>query len=75
MACALLTLMLLNSGSGLIRQKPVMTMDFSNLSYAFGNDNGGPGGQNRLASVTFDWTNHSGFNSSMRFTPTTNLSN
>jgi hypothetical protein len=75
MACALLTLMLLNSGNGFMRQKTGLTMDFSNQTYAFGNDNGGPGGQNRLGRVTFDWTNHSGFNSSMRFTPTTNSSN
>jgi hypothetical protein len=31
--------------------------------------------QNHLAFVTFDWTNRSGFQSSIGFTPSTNLSN
>lgn len=31
--------------------------------------------ENHLAAVTFDWTNHTGFKSSIGFTPTTNFSN
>jgi hypothetical protein len=31
--------------------------------------------ENHLSAVTFDWTNHTGFKSSIRFTPTANFSN
>jgi hypothetical protein len=75
MACLLLTLMMLNSGNGVIRQKPVSTMVLSNQTYAFCDGDSPQITQNHLASVTFDWTNHSVFNSSMGFTPTTNSSN
>ena len=79
MACLLLTLMMLNSSNNVVGQKPVLTMFLGSQSNAFinacGDGDGGQTAQNHLASVTFDWTNHSVFNSSMRFTPTTNSSN
>ncbi|HEY4415442.1 MAG TPA: hypothetical protein VGO57_07095 [Verrucomicrobiae bacterium] len=75
MACLMLTVMMLNSGNDAIHTKPVLMTVLSNQSFAFNGDTSGQMAQNHLASVTFDWTNHSGFNSSMRFTPTTNLSN
>lgn len=74
MACLLLTLAMLNSGNSILRPNPE-TLVFSSQTNATGNNDTGQTVQNRLASVTFDWTNHSSFNSSMRFTPTTNSSN
>jgi hypothetical protein len=74
-ACLLLTVIILNSSNSVIHQKPVMTMVLSNQGNVFCDGDGGQTAQNHLASVTFDWTNHSVFNSSIRFTPTTNLSN
>jgi hypothetical protein len=75
MTCLLLTVMMFNSSNSVIHQKPLMAMVLSNQNYAFCDENGGQTTQNRWASVTFDWTNHSVFNSSMGFTPTTNSSN
>jgi hypothetical protein len=75
MACMLLTLTLLNSSNGGLHQKPVMAMVLSNQTYGFSDNESAQTAQNHLASVTFDWTNHSVFNSSMGFTPTTNSSN
>jgi hypothetical protein len=66
--------MAFDSGSGLA-QKPVMAMILSNQNYAAYASGDGQTPQNHLAAVTFDWTNRSGFNSSISFTPTTNLSN
>jgi hypothetical protein len=74
MACLLLTLIMLNSGNGVIRQKSEMLV-LSNQTNGFSSNDSDQTIQNRLAGVTFDWTNHSNFNSSMRFTPTTNSSN
>jgi hypothetical protein len=75
MACLMLTMIMLNSGNTGLRQKPLVTMILSNDGAPFGVSDDGQGAENQLASVTFDWTNHTIFNSSMRFTPTTNLSN
>jgi hypothetical protein len=75
MACLLLTLCMLNSSNSVIHPKPDITMILSNQGNAFDGGDGGQTAQNHLASVTFDWTNHSVFNSSIRFTPTTNSSN
>ena len=68
LACALLTLMMLNHGgdshstaSSLIWNGDRFVADSSHSA------------QNHWASVTFDWTNHSAFQSSIRFTPSTNL--
>jgi hypothetical protein len=74
MACLLLTLAMLNSGNSLLRSNPEIPV-FSNQTSVAGNNDTGQTVENRLAGVTFDWTNHSTFNSSMRFTPTTNSSN
>ncbi len=73
-ACALLTLMAFNSSNNLA-QKPLMGAVLSNENYAAYASGGDQTPQNHLAAVTFDWTNRSGFNSSISFTPTTNLSN
>ncbi|HWY29224.1 MAG TPA: hypothetical protein VNX46_00635 [Candidatus Acidoferrum sp.] len=75
MACLMLTMIMLNSGNTGLHQKPLVTMILSNDGAPFGVPDDGQGAENQLASVTFDWTNHTIFNSSMRFTPTTNLSN
>jgi hypothetical protein len=72
-ACLLLTLSVFDSGnySGSARPVPLMAMVLSNQSsaaYASGN---GSESQNSLFSVTFDWTNHGNFISSMSpFSPT-----
>ncbi len=74
-ACLLLTLMMLNSSNPAMPRKPVLSMILSNDYGVFGAAGGSGSAENQLASVTFDWTNHTVFNSSMGFTPTTNLSN
>ncbi len=74
-ACLLLTLMMLNSGNTVIHQKPVLSMILSNHGGVYGANGDSGSAQNQLASLTFDWTNHTVFNSSIGFTPTTNFSN
>ena len=74
-ACLLLTLTMLNSGNTGMRQKPALSMVLINDGGVLAAADGTESPENHLASVTFDWTNHTVFNSSMRFTPTTNLSN
>jgi hypothetical protein len=66
-ACALLTFSVFNSGNynASSRPAPMVAMILSNQSsaaYASGN---GDQSQNSLFSVTFDWTNHGNFTSSM----------
>ena len=75
LACLMLTLMAFNHGDDGLGQKTVRSMVGSNQSavaYAAG---GEQTAQNHLASITFDWTNHSGFKSIIGFTQTTNFSN
>lgn len=75
MACVLLTLIAFNhEGNGLKSQMPIATIlsNQDNAAYATAGERVG---QNHLAAVTFGWTNGSAFRSSMRFTPTTNLTN
>jgi hypothetical protein len=75
MACALLTLMALNhDGSGLPSPLPVVLRlsNQDNAAFATGD---AQTRENQLAAVTLDWTNGSVFKSSIRFTPTTNLTN
>lgn len=75
MACALLTLMAFHRDGDGLGQKPAMALILSSqndVAYATG---GAQTEQNHLATVTFDWTNRSVFKSSIRFTPSTNLSN
>ena len=75
MACTLLTLMALNHGDpGLTSQWPVALMLSNQNNAAFAAD-GAQTHENHLAAVTFGWTNGSVFKSSIRFTPTTNLTN
>lgn len=75
MACALLAFMALDrDGSGL-KSKPSMALILStqdNAAFASGEVQTK---ENHLAAVTFGWTNDSVFRSSIRFTPTTNLTN
>jgi hypothetical protein len=71
----MLTFVTFHSSSSLGGQKSILAMAMSNqntAAYASGN---GQVLQNHWASVTFDWTNRSVFNSSIGFTPSTNLSN
>lgn len=75
MACVLLTMIIFNhDGGGFGRPMPIpfVLTNQNSAAYAAGN---AATEQNHLAAVTFDWTNRSGFQSSIRFTPTTNLSN
>ena len=75
MACALLMLMAF-SHDGVAPGRPMPgVLRLSNQGYADYVTGDAQTAQNHVASVTFDWTNHTVFNSSMGFTPTTNLSN
>jgi hypothetical protein len=75
MACALLTLMAFNhDGAGLAPKLP-MALIFSNRDALAVAGSEGQADQNHLASVTFGWTNHSDFQSSIRFTPALNFTN
>ena len=74
-ACLLLTFMSFSQAGKLamdsMNRKLETTMIMSNQNcpaYASGSQDE----QNHLAAVTFDWTNHSGFKSSISFTPFTN---
>jgi hypothetical protein len=77
MACVLFALMMFhfNGGSSLRESKPVLALVLGNGGGAAGFSDSALEPENHLAVVTFDWTNHTGFKSSMGFTPTTNLSN
>lgn len=75
MACLMMIMIMLNSSNTVIHPKPAMAMILSNDNGIFCDDDGSQASQNRVDNVTFDWTNHTVFNSSIRFTPTTNLSN
>lgn len=72
-ACALLTLLVFNSSSGLpagpSSHGTMMAMILSNQNYAAYAPDGSQNVQNRLSSVTFDWTNSGTSGSSIRFTP------
>ena len=75
MACTLLTLMALNrEGGGLPSPMPIALIlsNQDNAAFATG---GVQTRQNHLAAVTFGWTNGGVFQSSIRFTQTTNLTN
>ena len=74
-ACALLTLLVFNSGSGLPvgsnSRGVMMAMVLSNQNYAAYAPDGSQNVQNRLAGVTFDWTNRGNSSPSIGFTPFT----
>ena len=75
MACALLTLMAFNHDGDGLGRKPAMALILSSQNAAAYAAGGAQTEQNHLAAVTFDWTNQSVFRSSIRFTPTMNLTN
>jgi hypothetical protein len=75
MACALLTLAAFNHGGEGLNPKLATTLILSSQNNAAYATVGAQTPENHLAGVTFDWTNQSVFQSSMRFTPTTNFSN
>lgn len=81
MACAMFAVMVFhfNGGSALRDSQPAIYVDFTGGSNAATFSDRAQEQENHLAGVTFDWTNHSGFQSSMRsrtgFGPSTNLSN
>jgi hypothetical protein len=66
-ACLLLTFSAFNADNtgNLLRREPITAMIMSNQNYAAYASDNYRGTENRLSSVTFDWTNHSGFTSSM----------
>ena len=66
-ACVLLTFSVFNSENtgSLLHHEPVSAMILSNQNYAAYASDNFRGSQNGLSSVTFDWTNHGGFTSSM----------
>ena len=74
-ACALLTLWVFNSESGLPAGSNshgvIMAMVLSNQNYAAYAPDGSQNVQNRLSSVTFDWTNRGASSSSISFVPFT----
>jgi hypothetical protein len=75
MACALLTLMAFSHDSGGLELKVPMSLILSNQNNAAFASGGEQTGQNHLAAVSFDWTNHSNLGSSIRFTPAPNFTN
>jgi len=75
MACGLFTLVAFNHGGDGFGTKSMMTMAMSNQSCAAYASDAGQTAQNHLASVTFDWTNHSEIKSIIGFKPTTNFIN
>jgi hypothetical protein len=75
MACTLLTLMVLNRGGAGLDVKIPMSLILSNQSNAAYAAAATDTEQNHLATVTFDSTNRSSLGSSIRFTPTINLTN
>ena len=81
MACMFFATMLLhfNGGGSLLENKPVMFVDFGKGGSAPVFSDRAQEVENHVASVTFDWTNHSGFKSSIGsrigFGPSTNFSN
>jgi hypothetical protein len=77
MVCVLFAMLMFhfNSGGVLPGPKPVLAPVSSNNSSAASFSDSAQEAQNHVATVTFDWTNHTGFKSSIGFTPTTNFSN
>lgn len=75
-ACAVLTLLALNSGNNLapsgIKQNLMSGLILSNQSYSAYASGGSQNPQNHMASVTFDWTNQSASTSPIGFTSSTN---
>jgi len=65
-ACLLLTLSIAHVNPGItMRHEPMVAMILSNQNYAAYASDNFRNGQNNLAAVTFEWTNHSVSPSSM----------
>ena len=81
MACALFAMMVFhfNGGGAWRDSRPALYADFTAGSNTVTFSDRAQELENHMAGVTFDWTNHSVFKSSMRSHfgpgPTTNLSN
>jgi len=81
MACLLFALMMFHfNGAGALRgSRPAVYLNFNGDSNVLSFSDHAQEPENHLAAVTFDWTNHGDFKSSMRsrtgFGPSTNLSN
>ena len=75
MACVLLTLVTMNRNGDNLGPSPMSGVILSNEYAGLDAADSARSAQNHLAAVTFEWTNHSGFNSSIGFTQFTNLSN
>ena len=75
MACVLFTLMAFKHDGDTLDTKPVLSMVMSNQSRATYVPGGAQTAQNRLDTVTFDWTNRSEIKSIVGFKPTTNFIN
>ena len=73
--CFATLLLHFNSGSLMHEGKPVLAMISSNDNRSTSFSDHAQETENHLSSITFDWTNHTGFQSSIGFTPTTNSSN
>jgi len=63
------------NGGGLWPQSRLMSTAATNLNGVYYGEGGGQTAVNRLAGVTFDWTNHGNFQSSIPFASRTNSSN
>src|ERR1700744_4048882 len=77
MVCSFFALMMFHfNGPEIMHEtKPALSLLASNGSSMVRFSDEAQEPQNHLAAVTFDWTNHTGFKSSIGFTPTTNFSN
>lgn len=66
-ACVLLTFSAFNPENtrNFLHREMMTAMILSNQNYAAYASDNFRGTENRLSAVTFDWTNHSGFTSSM----------
>src|SRR5262245_10662800 len=77
MVCSFFAVMMFHfNDPGVLREaKPGLSLLAGNGSNTVHFSDGAQETQNHLAAITFDWTNHTGFQSSIGFTPTTNFSN
>jgi hypothetical protein len=71
LACLFFVMMALHFNDGGLWSRPRLMPAATNSGDVYG----GQAAQNHLASVTFDWTNHSNFQSSIPFASKTNSSN
>jgi hypothetical protein len=76
MVCLLFAMLMIHFNNGDMHEpKPAWAMVSSNGDRAASFSDSAQENENHLSAITFDWTNHTGFQSSIGFTPTTNLSN